>query len=219
MKKTTIYRRLKIIVSYFYKIGLKNKDFSIISNNCWGGLVYDRYRIKYLSPTIGLWIPPKDFIKFICNLEFYIKNDIQKISYLDSHVKNLLIERKKAGKYKCELEDIIIGRIIDIDIIFLHYDSFDSARNKWNRRKQRINYKNIIYKFNDQNCLEEEDFFKFQDLCLDNKIFFTSNKKFIGYKNVVYFNKLSKSGSIIDDTNLKEMPFDIKKYLNDCVRS
>ena len=34
---------------------LNNTDFSIISNNCWGGSVYRHYGIPYLSPTVGLY--------------------------------------------------------------------------------------------------------------------------------------------------------------------
>lgn len=33
---------------------LKNKDFVIISDNCWGGAVYQWYDRPYNSPFVGL---------------------------------------------------------------------------------------------------------------------------------------------------------------------
>ena len=50
---------------------LKNKNFTIISNNCWGGMIYESYNLRKDSPTIGLFIMPKDYIKFIKNLKKY----------------------------------------------------------------------------------------------------------------------------------------------------
>lgn len=35
--------------------GLENTDFTIISNNCWGGMVYESYNLPKQSPTVGLF--------------------------------------------------------------------------------------------------------------------------------------------------------------------
>ena len=51
---------------------LNNTDFSIISNNCWGGSVYRRYGLQYKSPTIGLYFFAEEYIKFLMNLEISI---------------------------------------------------------------------------------------------------------------------------------------------------
>lgn len=40
-------------------------DFSIISNNCWGGFVYQKFGIKYTSPTVGLFIYENDYVNFV----------------------------------------------------------------------------------------------------------------------------------------------------------
>ena len=39
-------------------------DFSIISNNCWGGLVYQYFGMEYLTPTVGLFFFPEDYLNF-----------------------------------------------------------------------------------------------------------------------------------------------------------
>ena len=56
---------------------LKTHDFTVISQNCIGGVFYHDMGLKFLSPTIDLYIPEPDFIKFISNLEYYINTDLE----------------------------------------------------------------------------------------------------------------------------------------------
>ena len=55
------------------KKGLNSDTFTIIANNCWGGMIYESYGIKKMSPTIGMFIMPKDYIRFLSNMEYYLK--------------------------------------------------------------------------------------------------------------------------------------------------
>ena len=48
---------------------LKSTDFTIISNNCWGGHVYRRYGLPYASPTVGMYFFPDEYLKFIRNIK------------------------------------------------------------------------------------------------------------------------------------------------------
>lgn len=38
--------------------GLENTDFTIISNNCWGGMVYESYNLPKQSPTVDYFLWP-----------------------------------------------------------------------------------------------------------------------------------------------------------------
>jgi len=40
----------------YCKICLKNKGFSIISDDCWGGRVYTDVGVSYTSPTVNLFL-------------------------------------------------------------------------------------------------------------------------------------------------------------------
>lgn len=155
-----------------HKKKIKSTNFCIISNNCWGGKVYQYFGVEYKSPTIGLFIPPCDFIKFCQNIKYYLTCDLKQINYLDSH--NIdLIERKIKDNIFHGKEPII-GVLDDIEIIFLHYESFDIAKEKWNRRISRLDNNTVfIYKLNDNNGLVEEDVVKWNNINLDNKIFLT----------------------------------------------
>lgn len=214
LTKAQFKRRAKRVIAFFYRINLKNRNFSIISNNCWGGVVYDRYALPYLTPTIGLWIPPKDYVKFLSNIQHYLDSDIEQISYERSHVHELLLERKKTGRYNFDLDTLIIGRIDDIDIIFIHYNSFDVARDKWNRRKQRINWDNLLVKMNDQNGCTLEDVQQFLSLKYKNKLFFTSNDKWKGFENTVFIEKYKSKGYVVNDTSHGDVPINITRLLN-----
>ncbi|MBV5343054.1 DUF1919 domain-containing protein, partial [bacterium] len=43
----------------------KNLDFTIISNNCWGGGIYEDLNLKYNSPTVGLFFYAPCYIEFL----------------------------------------------------------------------------------------------------------------------------------------------------------
>lgn len=63
--------------SLYRKRKLKNKDFTIISNNCCGGLIYRTLGIKYNSPTVNSWISRKDFFVFCNNLKEYFSYELE----------------------------------------------------------------------------------------------------------------------------------------------
>ena len=54
---------------------IKNKDVTIISNNCFAGMFYKRYGIKFNSPTICLFIRSSDYITFLEYLPQIVKGD------------------------------------------------------------------------------------------------------------------------------------------------
>lgn len=208
-----IKRKIKILLSPFMRIGLKNRTFSIISNNCWGGHYYDMFHLRYKSPTIGLFIPPKDYILFLENLEYYLSLELKNIDFVDSKYKDMLLRKQEKG-YLNNVENIVIGKLDDIEIFFLHYNSFKEANEKWNIRKKRINYNNLIVKFNDQNEFEIDDYYNFKKLDYKNKLFFTSNY-LLKDEHVIYIKKYEGLGFALDDMHCG---FNIKKYLNNILR-
>lgn len=161
---------------------LKFHDFTIISNNCWGGCVYESYGLQKKSPTVGLFMFAEDYIKFVRNLKKYANLELNFIKPEESKWKNFFEQDKNFGTYP-------IGLIQDIEIFFLHYHSRTEAKEKWERRCKRINWEKILIKFNDQNNCSEEDVKHFFELPYKNKLFFTikdwpniDSKKYIKIK-------------------------------------
>jgi uncharacterized protein (DUF1919 family) len=147
------------------------KDFTIISNNCWGGTIYEAFNLKKMSPTVGLFFMAEDYIKFLSNLEEYLSIRLEFIKPEESKWREDkgLTADKRFGHYP-------IAKLKDIEIFFLHYKSEEEAREKWERRKKRINWDKLLVKFNDQNGCSIQNVKDFMDLPFKHKLFFTCKK-------------------------------------------
>ena len=210
MKNASIKRKIKILLSPLFRIGLCRKDFSILSNNCWAGHYYDMFHLPYLTPTIGLFFPAKDYLKFLSRIDYYLSLPLEKIDSQKANCYSMLKRKQEAGNLK-NVDELIIGRLDDVEIVCLQYDSFEEASEKWNRRKTRLNRKCLIVKYNDQNEFEEENYETFINLPYSNKVFFTANEHFSKNKDVIYLKKYKEKGFVEDD--LHNNNFSLKKYL------
>ena len=132
---------------------LTNKNFSLISDNCWGGLVYSWLGIQFQSPFINLIVENDDYLKLLGNLEYYLTSE--------------LIFNTKEAQFPHP-----VGRLKDVVIHLLHEETPEQAARKWQRRLERFNWNNVFVKFesDDLECLN-----KFDALPFDNKIAFTRN--------------------------------------------
>ena len=185
---------------------LKNKNFTIISNNCWGGGIYRKFGLKYQSPTIGLFIMPRDYLKFIKNLEYYINEcELTFIEPKNSRNYEELKSYKSFGTYP-------IGKLDDVEICFLHYKTQEEAKEKWERRAKRINWDNLIIKFNDQNNCSEDMIKEFNKITKYKKMICFTAKKIEGKYNI-YMWEFSKDGYVVDDKYWCSQHLNIKKLI------
>ena len=195
--------RRKIFANYRKKF-LKNYNFTIISNNCWGGMIYESYNLQKQSPTIGVFFMAQDYIKFLKDLREYIQCELEFISPNESRWKDYVKNDSRFGNYP-------IGKLKDIEIFFLHYKSEEEAREKWERRCKRINWEKLIIKFNDQNNCNEEDIQQFINLPYKNKIFFTCKDWHnIKDKSIIKIKQFSKNNFI----KASYEPFGKNKYID-----
>lgn len=157
---------------------IKNKNFTIISNNCWGGMVYESLDLPKQSPTVGLFFMADEYIKFLCRFPDILKSDIRFIDPDESKYREFLKNDKRFGSYP-------IGLIDDVEIAFLHYHSREEVIEKWKRRVQRVNFNKILFKMNDQNMCTDEHVKNFLSLDLPNKVFFTARNIRISDKRII----------------------------------
>lgn len=122
---------LKSVRNSLQKKRLTNKDFSIISNHCLSGFIYHDLSLPFLSPTINLKIIPEHFITIVEDLEYYMSQNIEQVFVDGSNYPIAQIPVKDSP-----------GDAVQIH--FLHYSSFDIAREKWEKRAERINWDNIV---------------------------------------------------------------------------
>lgn len=185
---------------------LKYQDFTIISNNCWGGHVYRYFGMPYNSPTVGLFIFSEDYIKLVSNLEHYMNKEIEMISHDESKHKDEL-ERRGKVESSCP-----IGRIDDIEIIFLHYKSDEEAKEKWTRRKERIHWNHVYVKMSEQNLCKEEHLKAFDRLPFDNKFVFVH--KHFGLDAEVLYKEWESDDYVKDDTFVFHKYINLIKWIN-----
>ena len=182
------------------KAKLKNNDVTILCSDCIGGVIYNDFNMRFNSPTINLYIKPFDFIKFCKKLGFYLSCEL---------------------KFK-ENKNHIVGMLSDIEIHFLHYKTFEEAKNKWIERSKRINKDNICLILTCKDGYTLKDIEDFDKLDYKNKVVFVP-KKYNKFKSSFYINNSEENSEIkflgtkvnhfgkklIDD-------FDIVSFLNNC---
>ena len=80
MNTETIKNKLKPfiypIINFIPRRRLKNKNFTIICDNCWAGKVYQELGLPYQTPFVGLFVFSPDYIKMLKNLKHYLSGNI-----------------------------------------------------------------------------------------------------------------------------------------------
>ncbi len=115
----------KIKFTSKYKSQIKNKDFSIFSMNCIGGLLYHDLEMQFTSPFVNLYLDSEDFIKFCEDPKKYLALDFEECNDYPN-------------------KDYPVGRLGDIIVNFVHYKTLEEGVQKWKSRAQRINWDNIV---------------------------------------------------------------------------
>lgn len=128
-----IYHWLIRVSKWSKRIGLKSTDFSIISNNCTGGYVYQYFGIRYKTPTEGLFMSTDDYIKLISRPKYYFS---QRLNF---------VEPSTTDHYRSENFVFPAATIDDITVYFRHCTTREEAEEKWRRRSSRINYDKLIF--------------------------------------------------------------------------
>lgn len=137
LKLPTVKKKREKYIKYIRSCyNYKSEPPTILCSTCIGGMIASNLGLRYESPTVGLWLLPKDLLKFAENIDKYI---------------NAELEFEENSGY-----EFPVAKLADITIYFQHYKSEEEAREKWNRRKQRIN-KDNLYIITDDKGLSSED--------------------------------------------------------------
>lgn len=123
-----------------------NPEVTIISSNCIGGCLAHDLGIRFNSPTVNLWMVPKDFIRFCYDIPRYINSELK------------FVDQKS-----CDM-GYPVAMLNDITIYFQHYHSEEEARTKWNERCKRINFNNIRCIMTERDGCTYEDLLAFSKL-------------------------------------------------------
>lgn len=133
---------------------LKNKDFSLLSNNCLGAIYMHAVHQPFLTPMVNAGMVPSTYIKFLNNLDYYLSLEIE----LDS------AECEPGFRY---------GNLGDIRVLFGHYKYAEEPRDKWSIRRKRVNKDNMFIIMTEKDDCTYEDLVAFDKLPYKNKVVFT----------------------------------------------
>ena len=149
---------------------LQHSKLSMFSQNCFGGFISNTLGLPFNSPFVNLWLMADDFIRFLQNPKIYIEAQpiFEKL-------------RDKSNEAPNGYPVVSLGNIY---LNMMHYHNADEALKKWNERKQRINWYNIIMIASAEN---EEMLEKFNALPYGKKVCFTSFKNEL--ESAFYINK------------------------------
>ncbi len=174
---------------------LKNTNFVIISNNCWGGAVYQWLDRPFNSPFVGIGIKGSCYLKIVSNFDYYMSTPIQ---------------FSKKSKYPDREITYPLGIIDDVEIHFTHYKSEAEAKEKWERRAKRMlketNKDNYFFKICDSWDVDKEMMEKFHQLPYKNKISYSIHDyKDLNLKNHYQINER-------DEKNKNSIPNGVKLF-------
>ena len=123
--------------------------------------MYHDLKLQFKSPTINLYFGHHGFIDFVTNLKDYVFN-----GQLIESGKKEEVNGAPIGILKCD-------NLPDIELHFLHYSSFEEAKEKWLTRSKRINFDKIFLVIEAKDKHEHTLFDEYSNLPF-NKIIFTN---------------------------------------------
>lgn len=130
-----------LVYRMLLRLRLRNVSPSIIANNCTAGIIYHDLGLKFRSPTINLYFETEDYHKFLRSLEHYVHCIPEPVAD-DPHPFPVGVLRKEEEEVK---------------VYFMHYASFEEARDKWVERGARVNLDNLYVLWEYPSTLREKD--------------------------------------------------------------
>lgn len=165
-----IYKIINKAITYWYRLRLRNDNFTIITNSCIGGVMCHKLGKQFKSPTVNLWMHDEDFYKFVQNLDYYLAQPLR-------------FETNDFGYPTAYCGDILIH--------FNHYHTQFEAESKWNERKKRINKDNLFIICSDRPYTREithEDMLSLKNVPCRGKVIFSARQ----YDDIDYIVPLPK---------------------------
>lgn len=157
------------------KAKLHARDFTVLSQNCIGGVFYHDMGLQFTSPTINLYMSGNDFVDFVLNLDYYLSLKL----------------RMTWG------EEYPIGYLDDVAIYFMHYDTCQEAEAEWEKRKTRIIHDNIVVLCTDMVDFTDEVYEKWRQIPY-LKVLYTAKREYANESDTVFFPEYESNGKVPD---------------------
>lgn len=114
-------------------ISLVKDPVTILSDDCWGGYVYHDLCLPFTSPTVNIGWPVDQFCKFMLEPFYYLARPLKMKREGDFNAGHYPIGTLGEGERQIELH-------------LTHAPSFAYMKERWDRRKERVNPNRIFVK-------------------------------------------------------------------------
>lgn len=185
------------------RLGLKHRDFSLISNDCWAEVLYYDWELPCRTPFRGLGMGAPDFLRFLSDFERYIHSPLEFLSESRFDVVNRL------GRESGWLVGLLGG---DVEIYFVHHKTEALARQAWEEGCRSINFNRIAVKFTaDKDGALPEHIEQFARLPFERKLLLTK-RAYPAIPCAVQASRFVSDGAHLFRRSLRD--FDCAHWLN-----
>jgi Exopolysaccharide biosynthesis protein len=146
-EKIVSYHVMEIPYFNFFQYDfIKKQKISIVSNNCWGGVIYHTLGMECLSPFKNVSFSSWDYIKIVSNLKHYLSIDPIWTG------KKEMDSNQNREVPMLQLDDVFIKCNHDLDA--------ERAIHNWIRRRDKFNWNNILIEMYTEDPKVEKTFGK-----------------------------------------------------------
>ncbi len=122
---------------------------TVFNNLCWGGIAAHTLGIECCSPTKDLWISDHEFLKFLSDLKYYLSLEPEFMGWADAD-----------GRFDAPRFPLMT--IGDIILHCNHDTDPNEAAEKWQRRKKKVNFDNMLAVYITDNPELEKSFYRIE---------------------------------------------------------
>lgn len=187
---------------------VRNRSFSIVCNNCWGGAIYQDLGMIYSTPFVGLFLYPECFVKLTADFQRLIQHPIRFIT--ESRYGMANEHRKKHYTYPIGL----LGD--DIEVHFIHTHQIDQAKASWERRLKRLQLKRLYFALIQRELCTVEHCESFLKQAKEPRVVFANfpNPQYESWVHLEECKKFPYVTDLVKYPYLYRKRFDVANWLN-----
>ena len=140
---------------------LENRNFTLLTPNCLGGILLHDLGLQFLTPTVNLMMTQTDFVQFVFHLTEYLSGNFRFLEDPD-HV--------------CPYALLEASGLPPVAVHFTHYKTPEEAESKWRERAARINYDNLFVFVEERDGITKKDLLRLAELPVRGVVAFTCNE-------------------------------------------
>jgi uncharacterized protein (DUF1919 family) len=125
------------------RAGLEDREFTVLSNDCWGQALYEGYGMPCLTPLVGAGMYADCFLRFLGNIEGYLRSPLRFVAETRYAALGRIRSQRAAQNGLWPIA--VLGD--DVEVHFLHFRTEDESRRSWDAGCERLHLKRIAVKF------------------------------------------------------------------------